>query len=129
VSKVVVPRQVFLGNVAYDATEDQIKTAFQVLNIPILSVRIVIDQNTGRSRGFAFVDLAPDETRSFEELVQEIDGTLIGGRACRASEANPRRSHHKAAKDSPRGGRGERHKARCFEHTWAELADLQEDDS
>lgn len=91
-------RQLFLGNVSYQATIVDIRDTFAALGICIGAVRIGTEQDTGRSRGFAFVDLDPAETRSIDELVSLASGALIRDRPCRVDIANqhpsrPERSH------------------------------------
>jgi RNA recognition motif-containing protein len=83
-------QQLFLGNLNYDATLDDIRDTFMDFDISIGEVRIVKDQDTGRGKGFAFVDIDPGEPLSLAEVVSEIDGAKILGRPVRASEARPR---------------------------------------
>lgn len=85
-------RQLYLGNLSFDATTTMVRDAFRRLGIKISDVRIVIDKDTNRPRGFAFVDLAPDETSSPAAVVEMVDGLVIDGREVRVSEARPRPS-------------------------------------
>lgn len=83
-------RQIYLGNLSYRATEDQIREAFRIFDIPLGGIRIVEDKETSRAKGFAFVDLADSETRSVKDVVELIDGLEIDGRICHVSAARPR---------------------------------------
>lgn len=82
------PRQLFLGNVAYAATEDDIRIALEGLGIRVDTIRIGVDRDTGNSRGFAFIDLRDDEPLGIDALIQTVSGLLICGRPCRADVAN-----------------------------------------
>lgn len=84
-------RRIFLGNLNYKAQVVDIEQALRALDVGFTSVRIVTNADTNKSRGFAFVDIAPDEPRSIEELSRVIDGTCICGRECRADRAHDRR--------------------------------------
>ena len=113
-----INRQLFLGNVSYKATITDIRDTFSALGIGIGAVRIGTEQDTGRSRGFAFVDLDSSETRPIDELISLASGALICDRPCRVDVANqrpsrPERPHAGRSEASPRrkrssngGGRG-----------------------
>jgi RNA recognition motif-containing protein len=106
---------VFIGNLAYDATEKELADALEFAGIHVFRVRIVTDQNTGRSRGFAFVDIDRDDTKSVDEIIDIIGQgeILVHDRALRADKANNRPRTSKPAfegapprPNKPRGGRG-----------------------
>ena len=84
------PQQVYVGNLHYDATLDDVRLVFGDASIRIGEIRIVKHQDTGRSRGFAFVDIDPAETLSVEEVVSAMDGALVQGRPIFTSPARPR---------------------------------------
>lgn len=96
------PRQLFLGNVAYTATEDDIRIALEGLGIQVDTIRIGIDRATGNSRGFAFVDIGPDEPLALDALIQIITGLMICGRPCRADMANKPKAGATPAAAPPR---------------------------
>jgi RNA recognition motif-containing protein len=98
------PQQLFIGNLSYDANVDEIEQAFQMLNIRIGEVRIVRDNDTGRAKGFAFVDIDISEPLSLAEIISCVDGIEIDGRPIRASEARPR-PERKTSDDDKRGHR------------------------
>ena len=97
--------RIFLGNLDYDATEDDIRDAFNGFNIKIGEIRIP-KKDDGRGKGFAFVDISPDEALSRDEVISEITDALIRDRPCRASVAFDRQGHGKRARkrDSDEGG-------------------------
>lgn len=78
---------IFVGNLSYGATEDLIREAFERFG-EVASVKIITDRETGRSRGFAFVEMP-----NAEEAKKAIDGvnlTEIDGRNVNVNEARPR---------------------------------------
>ena len=77
--------RLFIGNLPFDATEDQIKDIFAKAGHAPDSVKIVTDRETGRSRGFAFVDVATEETA--KAAINDLNGKDFGGRPLRVNEA------------------------------------------
>jgi len=78
---------IYVGNLNYAATEDGIRAAFQEFG-EVTSVKIVEDRETGRSRGFGFVEMANDEEA--KKAIEALDGKELDGRALRVNEARPR---------------------------------------
>jgi RNA recognition motif-containing protein len=89
--------RVYVGNLAFDTTEDSLRAAVRSHGEPT-EVKIVTDRDTGQSRGFAFVTMASDEHA--KRLISKLDGSSLDGRALRVNEAEDRRP--------PAGGRGRR---------------------
>lgn len=87
---------IHVGNLSYDATEDDIRQAFASYG-EVASVNVIMDRETGRSRGFAFVEM-PDGAEA-KEAIEKVNLTDIAGRSITASEARPKQ-------DRPRGGGG-----------------------
>lgn len=85
---------IYVGNLSYDATEDDIRQAFATHGT-VTSVNMITDRETGRSRGFAFVEMA-DKGES-EAAIEAVNLQQIAGRAVTVNEAKPRED---------RGGRG-----------------------
>ncbi len=79
---------IYVGNLAYRATEDDVRRAFEAYG-HVESVNIITDRETGRSRGFAFVEM-PDEAEA-EEAIERVNQTEIAGRRVTVNEARPRR--------------------------------------
>jgi RNA recognition motif-containing protein len=78
---------IYVGNLAYRATEEEIRQAFSRFG-QVKSVQIIIDRETGRSRGFAFVEMPnADEAR---QAIEQLDSTEIAGRPVTINEARPR---------------------------------------
>ena len=81
------PVRLFVGNLPYQATEDDLRTHFGQVGQPTQIVR-PLDRETGRARGFAFVEFA--ERTVAEEAIKKFDGQLFMGRPLAVSEARAR---------------------------------------
>lgn len=88
--------RIFVGNLSYGSTEEGIGQHFDQFGVALKSARIIIDRDTGRSRGFAFVELA-DESQ-LEHAVRQLDGSMLEGRPLAVREAHD--------KPGPGGGSG-----------------------
>ena len=77
--------RLFVGNLPFDATEAQIKQLIAGDNRTVRTVKIITDKETGRSRGFAFVDLDSDEEA--KAAISELNGKDFGGRPLKVNEA------------------------------------------
>ena len=85
--------KLYVGNLPYSATEDGLKTHFSSAG-SVASVKIIIDRETGRSKGFGFVEMESDD--GAQSAVSQLDGQEYEGRSLRVSEAKPqpeRESH------------------------------------
>ncbi len=87
---------IYVGNLSFDATEDDIRQAFAEFG-NVDSVNIIMDRETGRSRGFAFVEM-PDAGQA-KEAIEKINLSEIAGRRVTVNEARPKT-------DRPRRGGG-----------------------
>ncbi|MCA8943942.1 MAG: RNA-binding protein [Planctomycetes bacterium] len=96
--------RLYVGNLSFDSTEDSIIEAFEQDNRRVQSVTIMTDRETGRPRGFAFVDMASeDDARS---AIEALDGAELDGRRLRVNEAQERqpRSNNRPARGGGGGG-------------------------
>ena len=91
-------KNLYVGNLNYDTTESTLRTLFEELGA-IESINVIMDRMTGRSRGFAFVEMVEESVA--QAAIAQLDGQLVDGRNIRVSEARPRRS-----RDDRGGGRG-----------------------
>jgi RNA recognition motif-containing protein len=89
-------KKLYVGNLPYSATEEELQTAFSRFGT-VDSVKLITDRDTGRSKGFAFVEMASD--REAADAITGLNGTELSGRAMTVSEARPQ-----APRDSDRGG-------------------------
>ena len=79
-------KSLYVGNLPWSATEDEVRSLFAAHG-NVSSVKLVSDRETGRARGFGFVEMdAADATSAMEAL----DGTSFGGRTLRVNEAQPK---------------------------------------
>jgi RNA recognition motif-containing protein len=78
---------IYVGNLSYDMSEDALREAFAEYG-DVSSAKILSDRETGRSRGFGFVEM-PNQSEG-EAAIAQLNGKEIGGRALRVNEARPR---------------------------------------
>ncbi len=78
---------IYVGNLSYTLDESELREAFAAYG-EVSSVKVLMDRETGRSRGFGFVEM-PNQAEA-EAAVAEINGKEIGGRALRVNEARPK---------------------------------------
>ncbi|AFM13783.1 RNP-1 like RNA-binding protein [Turneriella parva DSM 21527] len=78
---------IYVGNLAYNATDEELRSAFEAFG-QVTSVKIVRDRDTGRSRGFAFVEMEDGE--GAQNAVAEMNGKDLKGRNLVVNEARPR---------------------------------------
>jgi cold-inducible RNA-binding protein len=99
----VPPVRLFIGNLPYQATEDDLRQHFAQVGEPTQIVR-PLDRETGRARGFAFVEYA--ERSQAEAAIQQFDGQLFMGRPLAVSEARAREDRGPSGPPRPGGGFG-----------------------
>ena len=78
---------IYVGNLSYSLDEPELREAFAAFG-EVSSVKVLMDRETGRSRGFGFVEM-PNQDEA-EAAVAENNGKEVGGRALRVNEARPR---------------------------------------
>jgi RNA recognition motif-containing protein len=88
-------KNVFVGNLSFQTTESELQALFEQFG-EISRVQIMTDRDTGRSRGFGFVEMADDDAAA--KAIEALNGKELGGRALNVNEARP--------KPEGRGGRG-----------------------
>ena len=79
--------QIFVGNLAYTATEEDVRQLFEGYGT-VDTVRLMTDRDTGRPRGFGFVEM-PNDTQA-RAAIAGLNGTDLGGRSLTINEARPR---------------------------------------
>jgi cold-inducible RNA-binding protein len=87
--------RLYVGNLSYNVTEPELRDAFAEGGRNVVEVKIVMDRDTGRPRGFAFVEMGSDDEAS--AVITSLNGREIQGRPINVSEARAR---------APRGGGG-----------------------
>jgi RNA recognition motif-containing protein len=79
-------KRIYVGNIAFSTTEADLEEAFGRYG-PVASANVITDRETGRSRGFAFVEM---DDAPADEAIRALDGTDLGGRSLRVNEARER---------------------------------------
>ncbi len=95
----MIVTNIYVGNLSFNATEDDIRQAFAEYG-EVSSVSIITDRETGRPRGFAFVEM-PDGEQA-KEAIEKVNLSEIDGRSVTVNEARPKRERPR------RGGGGGR---------------------
>jgi RNA recognition motif-containing protein len=86
-------KRIYVGNLSFQTTEHDLSALFEQIG-QVESVNIITDRDTGRSKGFAFVEMADEDA---EKAIARLNGMEVGGRSLTVNEARPREE---------RGGRG-----------------------
>lgn len=89
-------KNLFVGNLSFQTTEDELRSVFEPYG-EITRLQVMTDRDTGRPRGFAFVELSDDEEAA--KAITELNGKELDGRALNVNEARP-----KPERSGPRGG-------------------------
>lgn len=79
-------KNIYVGNLPWSATEDEVRASFETYG-EVTSVKLIEDRETGRPRGFGFVEM---EDEGALEAIKNLDGTDFGGRNIKVNEAKPR---------------------------------------
>jgi RNA recognition motif-containing protein len=92
-------KKLYVGNLSFDTTENDLDALFAQSG-EVESVRIITDRDSGRSRGFGFVEMSDE---SGEKAISQFNGAELAGRQLTVNEARPQ-----ADRDGGGGGRGRR---------------------
>src|SRR5512136_1483352 len=80
--------KLYVGNISFNTTEDTLRTLFESDGRRVNEVAIVMDRDTGRPRGFAFVEMgSPEDLR---KAIEALNGREVEGRTLTVSEARPK---------------------------------------
>ena len=91
-------KNLYVGNLSHSTTEAELRAVFQAHG-GVEKVSIMTDRDTGRARGFAFVEMT--NASEADKAVAALNGTELGGRTLKINEARPKT-------ERPRGGGGQR---------------------
>ena len=80
-------KKLYVGNLPFTSTEDELRGVFE-RHGAVDSVAVITDRETGRPRGFAFVEMS--EESSAQDAIRALDGSDLGGRSVRVNEAMER---------------------------------------
>jgi cold-inducible RNA-binding protein len=81
-----VGKKLYVGNLPYSATDGELSQTFSQIGT-VAAARIIMDRETGRSKGFGFVEMATDEEAAM--AISKLNGFHHGGRAMIVNEAKP----------------------------------------
>lgn len=96
-------KNIFVGNLDFGATEDTIRSLFEAYGT-VERVSLMTDRDTGRSRGFAFVEMTDAEEA--DKAINALNGSNVGGRALNVNEARPKTSGGGGGRPGGGGFRG-----------------------
>ena len=101
-------KKIYVGNLSYQTTEGDLTSLFEQVG-QVDSVNVITDRDTGRSKGFAFVEMSSEDA---DKAITQLNGTEVNGRTLTVNEARPReeRSGNRGGYGGGRnsGGRGGR---------------------
>ncbi|MCC5943946.1 MAG: RNA-binding protein [Bernardetiaceae bacterium] len=79
---------IYVGNINFKSSEDQIREVFEEFG-EVTSVKIIMDRETGRSRGFGFVEMSDEDDA--KDAIDELNGAEVDGKALVVNPARPRK--------------------------------------
>jgi RNA recognition motif-containing protein len=93
-------KKIYVGNLSYQTTEGDLTNLFEQVG-QVDSVNVITDRDTGRSKGFAFVEMGNEDA---DKAITQLNGTEVDGRALTVNEARPR--EERSGNRGGGGGRG-----------------------
>ena len=96
-------KKIYVGNLSFQTTETDLNNMFGAIG-QVESVQIITDRDTGRSKGFGFVQMADDSAA--EKAIAQLNGQEIGGRKLTVNEARPMEKRDSRERGGGGGGRG-----------------------
>lgn len=79
-------QSIYVGNIPFSSSEPELQQLFEQFG-EVHSVKLITDRETGRPRGFGFVEMEKEDA---DKAIEALDGNDFGGRALRVNEARPR---------------------------------------
>ena len=95
--------KLFVGNLSFNTSQNQLQEAFSQHGV-VVEVALMLDRETGRSRGFAFVTMDTEE--SAQAAIQAMSGAQLDGRALTVNEAKPKEERPRSGGGGGGGGYG-----------------------
>jgi RNA recognition motif-containing protein len=95
-------KKLYVGNLPFSTTDDELRAVFE-RHGSVASVKVITDRETGRPRGFAFVEM--QDASAAQAAMRALDGSELGGRNLRVNEAQDRRDNDRSGGGARRGGR------------------------
>jgi RNA recognition motif-containing protein len=98
--------RLYVGNLSFDTTSDSLREAFAADGRNVKEVALMTDRDTGRPRGFGFVEMA--SSQDAQAAISALDGTALDGRDIKVSEAKEREPRSGGGGHGGGGGGGDR---------------------
>lgn len=92
---------IFVGNLSFTTQEESLRSAFEGYG-QVSSARVVTDRETGRSRGFGFIEMS--NAAEGQAAIQALDGRDMDGRALKVNEARPKEEGSRGPRSDSRSG-------------------------
>lgn len=96
-------QNLFIGSLAYATTDDGLKAHFEQVG-PVASARVITDRESGRSKGFGFVEMENDDDN--QKAIDQLNGKDLDGRPINVSLARPKEDRPQRDFGGDRGGNG-----------------------
>jgi RNA recognition motif-containing protein len=94
---------IYVGNLSYSVTEEDLNAMFAEFG-DVTSAKLIMDRDTGRSKGFAFVEMSGEDAG--QKAIDELNGRDVGGRSLTVNKARPREERPRGGGGGGRGGYG-----------------------
>ena len=95
-------KRIYVGNLSYQTTENDLTNLFEQAG-QVESVNIITDRDTGRSKGFGFVEMGAEDA---DKAIAQFNGMEVNGRSLTVNEARPREERSGGNRGGGRGGYG-----------------------
>src|SRR5512134_3054487 len=96
-------KKLYVGNLSYTTHDEDLREAFSKIG-EVLSVTLIVDQDTGRSKGFGFVEMGSDDDAN--KAISSMNGTTFMDRTITVNEARPKTDRPRSGSGGGRGNRG-----------------------
>jgi len=107
--------KLYVGNLPFSATDDSLREMFAQAG-QVESARIITDRDTGRSKGFGFVEMSTEQEAS--EAIKRFNGTELDGRSLTVNEARPMAPREGSGHGGREGGGGRGHRGGGGRQRW-----------
>ena len=97
----------YVGNLSYSVTEDELRSMFVEYG-DVVSAKLIMDRETGRSKGFGFVEMSNNSDA--QKAMEDLNGRTIDGRALTVNQARPREDRSRSGGRGGYGGGGGRNR-------------------
>jgi RNA recognition motif-containing protein len=96
-------KKLYVGNLTYDVGDGELRQLFEAFGT-VQSAQVIMDRDTGRSKGFGFVEMGSDQEA--QAAIAGLNGKDVGGRSLTVNEARPKTEGGRGGSGGGRGGSG-----------------------